>query len=74
MGKIEEVLGKKLISEVPDRDCNLVLIERTPHNYHVHYRELKIELNEEEIKQWKEAFGVAKQKVEGGDYHDEPSN
>jgi len=72
MGKIEQVLGKHLIGEIPDRDCNLVLIERTPSNYHVHFRNLKIELNEEEIRQWKEAFGIAREKVEVGDYHDEP--
>ena len=68
MGKIETVLEKHLISEIPDRDCNLVLIERTPHNYHVHFRNLKIELNEEEIGQWKEAFGMAQEKVEVGEY------
>ena len=73
MGKIEEVLGKKLIREIPDRDCNLVLIERTPHNYHIHFRNLKIELNDEEIRQWKEAFNIASGKVDLGDYFDDPT-
>jgi hypothetical protein len=72
MGKVEEVLGKHLIGEIPDRDCNLVLIERTPYNYHVHFRNLKIELNEDEVRQWKEALNIASGKVDLGDYPGDP--
>jgi len=71
MGKIDEIKAYKLINEVPDRDCNLILIEKTPHNYHVHFRGLKIELSREEILQWRGAFSKAREKVLKGGYYNE---
>lgn len=72
MGKVEEIAVVKLINEVPDRDCNTILIEKTPHNYHVHFRNLKIELSEGEIEQWREAFVQAREKVlKGGYFNDD---
>lgn len=71
MGVIEKVLGMSLIGEVPDRHCNRVLVEKTPHNYHFHFRNLKVELTEEEIRQWVEAFGIASKRIEEENLLDE---
>lgn len=70
MGKIEETLGIKLIGEAADRNCNRILIEKTPYNYHIHFRSLKIELNDEEFAQWMMAFRMAKEIVEKENYLD----
>ena len=53
----------KLINEIPDRHCNRLALEKTPDGYHLHFRNLKILLNENEFREWKEAFKMAKAKI-----------
>ena len=49
-----------LIADIPDRHCNRLVIEKTPDGYHIHFRNLKILLNEGEFQEWKGAFQMAK--------------
>ena len=52
-----------LINNIPDRHCNRLIIEKTPDGYHIHIRNLKIQLNESEFAEWRMAFAVAKEKI-----------
>lgn len=68
MSRVLKNLSTKLIDDVPDRHCNRLLIEKTPSGYHIHLRNLKIELNEQEMREWKTAFSKAKQEVLKNNY------
>jgi len=52
-----------LINDIPDRHCNRLIIEKTPDGYHIHFRNLKIQLNESEFAEWRMAFQIAKEKI-----------
>jgi len=52
-----------LIEDSPDRHCNRLAIEKTPDGYHIHFRNLKIQLNESEFAEWRMAFSIAKEKI-----------
>ena len=52
-----------LIEDSPDRHCNRLTIEKTPDGYHIHFRNLKIQLNESEFAEWRIAFSIAKEKI-----------
>ena len=62
MGK---VINSKsfLINDIPDRHCNRLTIEKTPDGYHIHFRSLKVLLNENEFRHWKIAFMTAKETI-----------
>lgn len=64
MGKVSKFIYSKEIEPQPDEDANRLQIEKSHDGYHIHYRNLKIVLSEEEIKLWKKAFSFAKPKVE----------
>jgi len=63
MSKVSKTYSAKIIDDIPDRHCNRLLLEKTPSGYHLHFRNLKIELNEEEMREWKRAFHEARKQV-----------
>ena len=60
MSEVVKVLSVKLINDIPDRHCNRLLVEKTPDGYHLHFRNLKLLLTNEEFRFWKEAFRISK--------------
>lgn len=70
MGKIIKTIEDKLISPVPDRNANRVLVYYNPqHELTIHFRNFKIVLHtEEEAREWISGFKQALENFKKGDY------
>ncbi len=63
MGKVKKYIYSKEISSQPDENTNRLQIELSHDGYHIHYRNLRIRLSEQDMKMWKEAFAFSKPRV-----------
>lgn len=64
MGKVSKYVYCKEIDPEANEHANRFQIELSHDGYHIHYRNLRIVLSENEIKEWKRAFAFAKPFVE----------
>jgi hypothetical protein len=64
MGRVSKYVYSKEINAEPDEQANRFQIELSHDGYHIHYRNLRIVLSENEIKEWKKAFSFARPFVE----------
>ena len=63
MGKVIKTFYEDTIPDAPDRERNVIRVEESnrPGQFHIHYRNLKIQLDREQAKHWKGAFTEAKE-------------
>ena len=64
MGKVSKYFFSKEINPEPDEHANHLQVELSHDGYHIHYRNLRIVLDRDEMRMWKKAFSFAKPKVE----------
>lgn len=64
MGKVSKFFYAGEIATEPDEHANRLQVELSHDGYHIHYRNLRIVLTPEEMKEWKKAFSFAKPIVE----------
>lgn len=58
----------ELIEEAPDRYANRIVLEKAEGEYHLHFRNLKVLLSEEEFENWRRGLAEAKKKFLENDY------
>lgn len=64
MGKVKKYFHWAEINPEPDEHANHFQIELSHDGFHLHYRNLRIVLTPQEMKEWKTAFKIAKPQVE----------
>lgn len=65
MGKVITTFYEGLVPDTPDRQKNVIRLEESnrPGQFHLHFRNLKIVLSEDDVREWKRAFLSAKENL-----------
>ena len=63
MGKVEKYIFSKEISLEPE-NANRLQLELSHDGYHLHFRNLRIRIKEDEIGMWQRAFAYARPIIE----------
>jgi hypothetical protein len=63
MGKVSRYIYAKEIKDSPDEGANHLELHLSHDGYHLHYRNLRIRIKENEMPMWKEAFSHAKKYI-----------
>ena len=63
MGKVNRHIFSKEISPEPE-NCTRLQLEHSHDGFHLHIRNVRIRIKDDEIDMWKQAFKFAKPKVE----------
>jgi len=64
MGRVSKYIYSKEVKPEPDEMANRLQLELSHDGYHLHYRNLRIRIKQEEMPMWKEAFLHAKNYIE----------